>query len=528
MPACPLRLADGRRVTRLARIALAVGSGLLYALAEPPYDWSLLGFVALVPLLIAALDAPSALAALGLGWITGTTGATLLVASSVAEAATRYFGGGTATAIAAGALAPQLYAAPYFAAFAAIARAIAWRRRSPVVVALGVAAAWGGCELARSRVGDGCPWVLLAHSQHAHPAWLQLADLGGAVAVSFVLAFTSACVAMVVRVVRDAGAQRARPLAHLAGAALLVVGGAWLYGQARLAQWSGSATRSTVRVAVVQPSLPDEWRRSLARVRDAVARLRALSDETRDQRPELVVWPENAISVSPDAIGMLARDGGVVPAGATLLVGAPRAVQSAPGRAQLHNAAHVVDELGRSKPVYDKRVLTPWAETAPWPLSLVPGAWPATPGDYTPGAPFPELPEVVGHRFGVTICSEAVHAALVREQVRDGATFLVNIANDAWFGDEPAAEQHAAAALLRAVETRRALVRGTTSGISMVVQPSGHVVARAPVGVATALVADVPVVDAVTPYTRAGDAFAWMCVALVAAVLLLPADRARP
>jgi len=523
-------------VTRLARIALAVTSGVLYALAEPPYDWSPLGFVALVPLLLSAADSPRAAGALGLGWLTGTTGASLLVASSVAEAATRYFGAGSATSFAAGALAPQIYAAPYFAAFAALARVIARRRRGPVVVALGVAAAWVACELARSRVGDGCPWVLLAHTQHAHPVWLQVAELGGAGAVSFVLAFASACVAMALRTARAGGLARTARLARLGGAAVIVVGGTWLYGHARLARWSqleaSPSVRSqleaspSVRVAVVQPSLPEEWRRSLAHVRDAVTRLRTLTDETRPARPKLVVWPENAISVSPDAIRMLARASDVVPPGATLLVGAPRAVQSAPGRAVLHNAAHVVDDSGHSRAVYDKRVLTPWAETAPWPLSLLPGAWPAAPGDYSPGAPSGgQLPQVDGHAFGVTICSEAVHAELIRTQVRDGATFLVNLANDAWFGDEPAAAQHAAAALLRAVESRRALVRGTTSGISMVVQPSGRVVARAPVGAATALVADVPVVDVVTPYTRAGDAFAWACVALASGVLLLPARR---
>jgi apolipoprotein N-acyltransferase len=321
------------------------------------------------------------------------------------------------------------------------------------------------------------------------------------------------------------GPQRAARLARLGGAAVIVVGGAWLYGHARLARWSQLESAPSVRIAVIQPSLPEEWRHSLAHVRDAVDRLRALTDQTRTAAPQLVVWPENAISISPDAIRMLARESGVVPSGAALLVGAPRAVQHAPGRALLHNAAYLVDDAWQSRAVYDKRVLTPWAETAPWPLSLRPGLWPSAPGDYTPGTPSADLPRVDGHPFGVTICSEAVHATLIRTQVLDGATFLVNLANDAWFGDEPAAAQHAAAALLRAVESRRALVRGTTSGISLVVQPSGRVVARAPVGAATALVVDVPVVDVATPYTRTGEAFAWACAALVVAVLAVPGRR---
>jgi len=506
-------------VTAASRILLALASGSSYALAEPPFDRAPLGFVALAPLVLAALGARSSRGALGLGWLAGTAAATPLVASSVTEAAERYFGAPPATAWLAGVLAPQLYAAPYFAAFAWLARTIARRHRGPVATSLGIAAAWVACELARSRVGDGCPWVLLAHTQHAHPEWLQVADLGGAAAVSFVLATTSTALALAVVAARDGAGRRGGALLRLGALVAVVAGGALLYGRAQLARWSSAAPDATLRVAVVQPALPDAWRLSLARVRDGVERASTLTRETHAAAPALVVWPENAISVSPDALRMVDRAAEVVPRDAALLLGAPRVVQSAPGRAVVHNAAYLLDRAGHSRPVHEKIFLTPWAEAAPWPLSWLPGAWPAAPGDYAPGRARDELPEVRGHRFGVTICSEVVYASAVRTQVRAGATFLVNLANDAWFGDRPAVEQHAAAALLRAVENRRALVRATTTGISMVADPTGRVIARAPRGRAAAFVADVPVLDAVAPYTRVGDAFAWGCVVLAVASL---------
>lgn len=507
------------------RLLLALASGVLYALAEPPHDRALLGFVALVPLLLALYGTRGALAAAGLGWLAGTTAASLLVSSSVAEAGTRYFGASPAAAWLAGALAPQLYAAPYFAGFAWLAHRMLHLRRSPVVIALGIAAAWIVCDLARARVGDGCPWVLLAHSQHAHPVWLQVADLGGASIVSFVLALSSASLAVALIVVREGGRDGVHALGGLAVLVAVVVGGARLYGDVQLARWSRPASAAVVRVAALQPNLPDAWRRSLARVPDALDRTTALLREVPPPPPDLVVWPENAISIAPDAITTLAR-AGVVPRGATLLVGAPRIEQTAPGRAVLHNSAYLVDDAGAIRPVYDKQSLTPWAETAPWPLTWIPGLWPPAPGDYTAGAASTELPRVDGRPFGVVICSEAVYAGLVRAQVRAGATFLVNLANDAWFGGRPAVVQHAAAALLRAVETRRALVRATTTGISAIVAPSGEIVTRAPDGVATALVADVPVLDGTTLYVRAGDLFAWLCVAFALGAALLPAARA--
>jgi hypothetical protein len=72
-------------------------------------------------------------------------------------------------------------------------------------------------------------------------------------------------------------------------------------------------------------------------------------------------------------------------------------------------------------------------------------------------------------RFAALVCSEDLYAATAREAVGQGATFLVGIGNDGWFGSEAARAQHLAAAALRAVETRRFLARATADGITAVV-----------------------------------------------------------
>ena len=513
-------------MTSAVRLALAVTGGLLYAAAFPPVDLGWVAFVALVPLLLVTLD-PSVTRGRTflLGWLAGSVATSLLVTTSVATAATRYFELGPTTAWLAGLAAPQLYGAPYFGVFALLARAVARRSGGPVRSALAIAAAWVTCDLLRARLGDGCPWVLLAHSQHAHPTLLQVADLGGASLVAFVVALVNAAIALAITLTLSArrgnAPGRRAPLAALATVVTLIVGATLVYGRIQLARWSAPPGAS-LRVALVQGNLPDSWRYSLRDQPEALRRMRDLTAQTLAEQPDLVVWPENAISISPDASSSgFAAVTSAMPATARLLIGAPRAVQTAPGRAALYNSALLIDPRGDSTPAYDKLRLTAWAEGPPWPLGALPGLWPRVAGAYTPGQPI-ALPEIRGHRFGVAICSEAIYAELIAAQVRRGATFLVNMANDGWFGDRPAGAQHAAAVALRAVESRRFLVRVTSTGVSMVVAPSGVVGATIPNASAGSLVATVTPLDATTLYTRIGDVFAWLCVLAVAVTFVRP------
>jgi apolipoprotein N-acyltransferase len=320
---------------------------------------------------------------------------------------------------------------------------------------------------------------------------------------------------------RDDGARSPLAPLALAGAVLAVT---LVYGRVQLARWSAPPA-DTLRVAVVQGNLPDAWRYSLRAQPEALARLEELTSRVLSPPPDLVVWPENAVSVSPDATAAdFASAIRGLPPGSRLLVGAPRAATVGPGRAALYNSAFLIAPDGTRRAVYDKLRLTPWAEGPPWPLGSV-GLWKAPPGAYSPGEPL-DLPELRGHPFGVSICSEAIDARLVREQVRRGATFLVNVANDGWFDGRPAVQQHAAAAALRAIENRRELVRVTATGVSRIVGPDGVVRGEIASGVAGAIADRIGVHDALTPYTRVGDAFAWLCVvAVIAAALLRPRSR---
>jgi apolipoprotein N-acyltransferase len=141
-----------------------------------------------------------------------------------------------------------------------------------------------------------------------------------------------------------------------------------------------------------------------------------------------------------------------------------------------------------------------------------------TPSEYAPGEA-----AVVFSRpapFGVLICFEAIYAELARDLVRGGATFLVNVSSDAWFGTSAGLEQHFAMTVFRAVETRRALARVANGGITAVVGPSGRVLTRFPVDVELARVARVPIRRDETPYTRVGDLFGALAAVAAAAALV--------
>ncbi|MCY3757392.1 MAG: apolipoprotein N-acyltransferase, partial [Acidobacteria bacterium] len=112
------------------------------------------------------------------------------------------------------------------------------------------------------------------------------------------------------------------------------------------------------------------------------------------------------------------------------------------------------------------------------------------------------------------ICYEAVVPDLVRRFVAEGAQVLVNITNDAWFGNSAAPHQHLLMARMRAVENRRYLLRAANSGISAVIDPLGRVLATTGLHRRTVLDGDFRFRRTPTFYTRNGDLFAWLCLAL--------------
>ena len=130
-----------------------------------------------------------------------------------------------------------------------------------------------------------------------------------------------------------------------------------------------------------------------------------------------------------------------------------------------------------------------------------------------------------GHRYGVFICYEAVFADEVRHFAQLGAEVLVNISDDAWYGDTSAPWQHLNMVRMRAIENRRWLIRATNNGVTAAIDPYGRVRQSIPRHVADSLPAQYGFRDDVTFYSNHGDIFAWLCVMASVAILLGSAKK---
>ena len=136
--------------------------------------------------------------------------------------------------------------------------------------------------------------------------------------------------------------------------------------------------------------------------------------------------------------------------------------------------------------------------------------------DFSAGPPRQPLLDVAGQRIGVSICYEDAFGEEVIEAL-PGATLLVNVSNDAWFGDSIAPAQHLQIARMRALETGRYLLRATNTGISAIIGPQGQILARSPQFEVHDLKGSVQGMTGMTPYARWGN---WVVIS-GALVLLL-------
>jgi apolipoprotein N-acyltransferase len=500
---------------------LALLSGGLLFLAFPRFDLGWLAWMALVPLLV-ALRGRRPLAALGLGLLCG----------AVAFRGIFWWINRDQGVTWPDAVALMLYLGAWVGLFALAFTLITARTRLPAALVAPVL--WVAVEYGRGNLGFlALPWGFVAHSQHANLPLIQIASLTGAYGVSFLVVAANAAIADLVLAWREGRGQRRPSIVQgLFVAVILVLAIGW--GMIRLAT---PRAGGEVKVAVVQGNVPqaERWDERLraghldthtALTRQAVAA----------GSPRLVVWPETAVAtmLTEDLpvsrrLGELARESGV-----TLLVGSavrPKFGPSESRRTRLVNSAFVFSPAGRLVAQYDKRRLVPFGEylphpSLPWPDRIARGAARFTPGE---GATVLALGDA---RFGVVICWEVIFPDLVRTLVADGAQFVVNMTNEAWFGDTGAPYQFLAINVLRAVENGVAVVRAANTGISGVIDPRGRVVATVSaegreVFVAGAVTAGVAVSHERTLYTRTGEVLG-PGTTILAALLLLVAMRRRP
>jgi len=188
------------------------------------------------------------------------------------------------------------------------------------------------------------------------------------------------------------------------------------------------------------------------------------------------------------------------------------------------NAAFVLSPDGEVTAVYEKEHLLPFAEYFPLASLAILQQRFARVREFVRGDRTAPLPTPIG-LAGIVVCNEAFFPEVTARRVRAGAEVLVNLANDGWLGDAKFSAIAFDMVTLRAVETRRWLVRASTSGPSGVVDPLGQVRARSAMEHRAVLAERVRPRTGLTVYVRFGDAFGWGCVVLVLAALIASGRR---
>ncbi len=468
---------------------LALGAGLLVPLGFAPYGWYPLPLLALAVALHTWLDS-GAWRAAWRGWLFGL-GMFGYGVGWVHISIHQFGGSGLVTSLAITFLLVA-YLALYPALLAALLAHIRRRTPSPWRVVLALPAGWVLLEALRGWLLTGFPWLALGTGQIDTPL-ATLAPVAGSHAVGFAAALSAGLLWAVVAVRATAG----RLLA------LLLLGGLW----GGLAAWGGrdwtEPAGEPFRVSLLQGNIAQTRKWQPEALGATLDLYRRLNDEA-SVASRLVIWPETAVPVYYENVADGFLDG--VQAAARLsdtdvLLGIP---YRAPGDDRYYNAMLALTDAGRA--FYLKRHLVPFGEFLPLRGLLgealrflqVPMA------DFSRGpADQPPL-RLAGQPVGITICYEDVFPAEVRAALPT-ATLLVNVSNDAWFGDSIAPHQHLQIARMRALETGRMLLRGTNTGISAIIGPRGRVRARAPQFAVAALHGMAEPRRGATPYVRVGD-----------------------
>jgi apolipoprotein N-acyltransferase len=498
-------------------------TALLTAACFPPFDLWYLAFVALVPMLSVTARGNGRRDFLG-GWLAGWVASTAIV-WWVINTITHY--GGISWALAIPVLLLMTWAMGLFWGVFSWARGRILKRWPAIPDVLAAPVLWVALEYGRANLPDiDFPWALFGSSQYLNLQLLQSADLFGVWTLSFLLVAANSAVAGLL----PGGTLKVRSTGFVArllpaAAVALVILAAWVYGAGRL---KGEPEAGEIRVAVIQGNVEQDvkWDPAFKRVTfDLYANL---SREAAAAAPDLIVWPETAAPFFfrrepryQREMSELARE-----TGAALLFGSPG--REGEGKeASLRNRAYLVSADGELQGWYDKMHLVPFGEYVPWKKALffVDKLVEAV-GEFSPGEG-PRLLEAGNRRFGTLICYEIIFPDLVRRNVRQGADFLVNITNDAWFGRSAASRQHFSSLVLRAVENRRPVIRAANTGISGFVDSRGRILTASEIFVRGHYSAEVALSSEETLYSRTGDVLPAFCAAVAMALLLAGFRRER-
>lgn len=343
-------------------------------------------------------------------------------------------------------------------------------------------------EWLRGWLFTGFPWILIGYTQIDTPL-AGYAPIGGVLLVSLATYLTAALIASF--------AHPGVPIRTLSMALIVAIctGGMSLQS----IEWT-QPKGDNISVVMVQGNIPQD-QKWLPENRLSTLSFYAEKTLAHLDNADIIIWPESAI---PDLLAnteeelIIPLNKHLVSASATLVTG----VLTHPLENTYYNS---ILATGREQHFYHKRHLVPFGEYFPlgwlW-KDLVSGL--ATMGDdFSAGQADKPLLQVGAHRAGVSICYEIVFSEEIRQSL-PSADFLLNLSNDAWFGQTNGPQQHFQMARMRALENGRMLLRSTNTGITAVIASNGKVINQLPQFRTDVLSTEIRSYEGMTPYARYG------------------------
>jgi len=472
----------------------ACTAGALSVLAFAPFHLFPLPLLTLALLFRLWLDAPPR-QALRIGWLFGC-GFMGFGVSWLHVSIDQFGNVGTPLAIAA-TLLFVLFIALYFGLAGWFGRSLGGSRQQQLLLVF--PAIWGLVEWMRGWLLTGFPWLAMGYSQIDSPL-AGYVPLLGVYGGGWLLSFSAGLLLWLLLELR----QRWR----WAGAGIALWGGGLLLSGM---QWT-VPDGAPLRVSLVQPSIPQalKWEPQMR-----LPSMKKYAQLTRAHwDSDLIIWPETAV---PDFLHRV-EDSFLLPLAeearrhdSHLLIGVPILDLES---GSYYNAAWVA---GRPGDAYRKRHLVPFGEFLPFEGLLRPllSFMEIPMADFATGDESRPIVRVGGTPVGVSICYEDAFGEEVAEALPEAA-YLVNLSNDAWFGDSLAPHQHLQIARMRALETGRPLLRATNTGISALIDHRGDIVAATGAFEEAVLSGHVQPMAGATPFVRTGNGLA---VGLMLAVL---------
>lgn len=536
------RLSLSERASRQP-IAAAIVSGLALWAAFPPMEWLTLAWVALTPLFRLAVEPVGRRRLYLAAWAGGLAfwvPSLQWVRLTDATAWTAWLTMASILSL-------------WWPGFLALTRYAVFRLNIPLMLAAPIL--WVGLEHVRAFILSGFPWYYLGHSQYQMLPLIQIADVTGALGVSFLIATVNAWLVDLLTLpalYRSPSGARLRPRqAVRLGYVVILMVGTLAYGGFRLAN---ARFEDGPRIALLQTNFEQQYKSNADR-KAILSKIEALAVKAagRDPKPHLIVWPETSypygtIEIDPAVpaealqrqVDLIADDFTEADwkaqkkrideylhtmtdaLGSAMLVGSLRYTHT-PGGLDKYNAAVLTTPKSADVQVYRKIQLVPFGEYIPL-VEMFPWLMVFTPyrDGYIPSLTFGRDANVMDlgdRKLAVGICFEDTVPHLIRRffsEAPDGRQpdVLIDMSNDGWFWGSAELDMHLAVSVFRSIENRVPLARAVNTGISAVIDGDGRIREVLPRLAEGVLQATMPLDPRTGLYSTWGDWLGLSCLAV--------------